>query len=179
MVQVGRVANAARRRAQGLGYRSWVPLRIDHVSIDDPRLGRLLQLYLHEWSAKVPVPIGVDACFVYPHRPAWRDDPGHDAVLFLAGDIPVGFALARRDEAETWHVDEMFIVAAERRRGVGKAAFEQLVALHPGRWTLTVRPEVPDALAFWLRVVGEPPRVELGLDGVKRHRFDFVCPRLA
>ena len=133
-----------------------------------------MQVYLHEWSAKVSVSIGADGLFVYPHRAAWRDDADHDAVLFFASELPVGFALARCEAPGTWLVDEMFIVAGERRKGCGAEAFDALTARHPGRWTLTVRPEVPEALAFWRSVVGEAPTEELGADGLLRHRFTFV-----
>lgn len=142
------------------------------VARDDERLGRLLQLYLHEWSDRVAVPIGNDGLFSYPGLEL--EGLTHEAVLFIKGARPVGFALAARDDTLTWHVEEFFIVLGERRRGCGALAVEALTSRHPGRWTLTVRPENPDGLAFWLRVLGTQPVAETGDDGIVRQRFTFT-----
>lgn len=141
------------------------------VNQHDVRLARLLQLYLHEWSGRLPVPIGDDALYSYPELDQWQGDD-HDAVLFLDGTRLIGFALAARDAAMTWHVEELFILLGERRHRRGALAFEALAARHPGRWTLTVRPENPDGLAFWSRVLGTKPVAEPG-DDVVRQRFTF------
>jgi predicted acetyltransferase len=139
------------------------------VGRDDLRLSRLLQLYLHEWSGRIPLPIGDDALYRYPELDGWQGED-HDAVLFLDDGRAIGFALAARDAAMIWHVEEFFIVLGERRRGRGAQAFDALAARHPGRWTLTVRPENPDGFAFWARVFGSDPVAELG-DDVVRQRF--------
>lgn len=141
------------------------------VARDDVRLARLLQLYLHEWSGRLPVPIGDDALFAYPDLDHWQGDD-HDAVLFFDDTRLIGFALAARDAAMAWHVEEFFLVLGERRHGRGALAFAALAARHPGRWTLTVRPENPDGLAFWARVLGVQPVAEPGVD-VVRQRFTF------
>jgi predicted acetyltransferase len=132
-----------------------------------------LQLYMHEWSAKLPLAIGSDGLFTYPHAGNYVDDE-HEAVLFLDDDRLVGFALVRRIENDAWQVQEMFVLASERRRGAGLAAFEALTARHPGPWTLTVRRENPEALAFWRRAIADAPEQEHGSDGVLRWRFRFV-----
>jgi predicted acetyltransferase len=142
------------------------------VPANDVRLGRLLQLYMHEWSDKVPIPLGADALYVYPHLDRFAGE-AHECVLFFADTRLVGLALAFGDDRGTWHVEEMFVVAGERSRGVGAAAFAALTALRPGRWTLTVRPENPRALAFWTRLLPVAPVPELGADGVTRSRFTF------
>jgi len=145
------------------------------VDCDDARLGRLLQLYIHEWSGRLPVPIGADALFAYPGLAAHRDREAHRAYLFVDG-VPLGFALIVRDEAGRWNVEELFVVAGARKRGVGAAAARRIFAALPGRWTFTVRPENPEGLAFWRRVVpGADQRVEVGADGVARTRFSFVA----
>lgn len=148
-------------------------IRAHRVPIDDPRLARLLQLYMHEWSGRLPLVIGPDGLFTYPHTADYVDDD-HEAVLFLDEERLVGFALARRLENHAWQVQEMFVVAGERRRRAGIAAFEALTARHPGPWTLTVRRENPEALSFWRRAIGEEPHEEHGGDAVVRYRFRFV-----
>lgn len=146
------------------------------VGADDPRLDRLLQLYMHEWSALLPIALNEEARFVYAKLPAYRDVDGHVAYLVLDDRRPLGFVLARRDE-ERWHVEEFFVIHGGRRRGIGSAAVRDLVALHPGAWTLTVRFESPAALAFWRRAVpGAVERVEVGADGIRRTRLSWTEP---
>ncbi len=148
------------------------------VDCEDVRLGRLLQLYVHEFSALVRHPIGADALFAYDELSLYvHGESERLAVLFLDAEsgTPLGFALAGQ-EPLCWHVEEFFIIAGARRRGVGMEAAEALFAARPGRWTLTVRPENPAGLAFWRRVaVGAEERVEVGEDdGVARTRLSFV-----
>ncbi len=147
------------------------------VDSEDVRLDRLLQLYMHEWSALVPTTIGDDARFEYRRLPAWRDRVGHAAYLCLAGARPIGFALAAVDEVGTWHVEEFFVIAGERRHGVGAACARALFATQPGPWSWTVRPENPAALAFWRRVApGSIETVEVGGDAVARVRMRWRAP---
>jgi len=106
--------------------------------------------------------------------PDWLQ-PSAAANLSLAaptGRTPLGFALAMRHDPTTWAVEELFIVAGARRHGIGARAVHGLFALHPGAWTLTVRPENPAALAFWRAAApGATEHVELGADGVVRTRL--------
>jgi predicted acetyltransferase len=143
------------------------------VDAGDARLGRLLQLYMHEWSGKIPVAIGPDALFTYRELERFGSPAAGLAVLFLAEGVPVGFALAL-PHGDAWSVEELFVIAGARRKGVGLAAARGLFAMRPGRWTLTVRPENPEALAFWRKVgVVEDERVEVGDDGVARTRLSY------
>lgn len=150
------------------------------IDADDPRLDRLLQLYIHEWSARLPIPLNEEARFVYAKLPNYRDLDGHAAHLILDDDrrSPVGFALARRDDSERWHVEEFFVIYGARRRGVGIAAARAFVGLYPGPWTLTVRFENPAALEFWRRAApGADETVEVGTDGIRRTRLSWIEPR--
>ena len=145
------------------------------VDADDERLGRLLQLYLHEWSGLIALPIRGDG--LYPHQlHRYRDRDTRAAFLFLdpSAATPLGFALAFRDPTGCWQVEDFFVIAGARRRGVGKRAAEALFAARPGRWTLTVRPENPRALEFW-RSVGylADEQIEVGADGITRTRFSY------
>ena len=152
------------------------------VAVEDPRLDRLLQLYIHEWSARLPIPIGDDARYTYPGLPAYGDGERHLAGLFLDRTCgrPLGFGLALGDDDGVWHVQEMFVIAGARGHGIGAACAGLLFARHPGRWTLTVRPEHTQALSFWRRVAraadsAADERIEVGSDGVARTRLRFVA----
>ena len=146
-------------------------LQLARVSHDDLRLERLLQLYMHEWSALVATPIDSEARYTYRELAAWTDRERHAAYLFV-DEVPVGFALVARDVAETWHVEELFVIAGVRRRGVGAVAVRALFAAHRGPWSWTVRPENPAALAFWRRVAPDARvSAEHGDDGIMRTRM--------
>ncbi len=151
-------------------------LTLVQVDADDPRLGRLLQLYIHEWSALVPQPIGEDALFRYGDLSLYRGDDTRAAFLFVdeADRLPLGFGLVERHPDLRWSVEEFFVIAGARRRGAGTRAAQLLFATRPGPWTLTVRLENPGALGFWRRVVpGAGAVAEPGADGVTRTRLSF------
>jgi predicted acetyltransferase len=146
-------------------------LELARVAHDDLRLDRLLQLYMHEWSALVATPIDAEARYTYRDLPAWSDRERHAAYL-IVDEVPIGFALIARDDAGTWHVEEFFVIAGARRRGAGAIAAQALFAAHPGTWTWTVRPENPAALAFWRRVAPDARvSAEPGVDGITRTRM--------
>ena len=147
------------------------------VDVDDERLGHLLQLYLHEWSGLLAVPTR-DGALYHPELHLYRGSDTRAAFLFIApaAATPLGFALAMRDPTWCWHVEDVFVIADARRRGIGKSAAEALFTAHPGRWTLTVRPENPRALRFWRsvsRVADE--QVEIGADGIARTRLSYMA----
>ncbi|MEO7096631.1 MAG: GNAT family N-acetyltransferase [Polyangiales bacterium] len=146
------------------------------VEADDVRLGRLLQLYMHEWSDRLPVPIGPDALYTYPSLPLYRSNPSRGAWLFLdAQQLPIGFVLTMRDDDGCTHVEEFFVLAGARRRGIGLEAAGRVLATRPGPWSLTVRPENPTGLAFWRRALsGADERQERGDDGIVRTRLSTV-----
>ena len=142
----------------------------------DARLARLVQLYIHEWSALIPIAIGADATYRHEGLPLYRDRDDRAAFLLIDAETqsPLGFALILRDPSDCWHVEDFFVIAGARRRGVGVAAARALFAQRPGRWTFTVRPENPAALAFWRRVVpAARETLEPGDDGVTRTRLSF------
>ena len=150
---------------------------LDPVDADDPRLERLLQLYIHEWSGRIPIAIGHDGRFEYDDLEGYRDRETRAAFLFTepTSQAPLGFALAVCDETAGWSVEEFFVIAGARRRGIGHAAAEALFAARPGRWTLTVREENADALPFWRRVAPDADeQIEPGADGVVRTRLSFA-----
>jgi predicted acetyltransferase len=149
------------------------------VDADDVRLGRLLQLYIHEWSGLITVTIGADALYAYDDLKLYRDREGRAAYLFVGrpDPAPLGFGLVIR-EPGCWSVEDFFVLAGARRRGSGMDAARALFATRPGTWTFTVREENPGARSFWRRVApGAAEKVAVGEDGVSRTRFTFAWPR--
>jgi predicted acetyltransferase len=138
------------------------------VLLDDVRLQRLLQLYLHEWSAILPAAVRLtpEALFAVP---GFRSD---QATLFVHDGVPVGFALTYVDALGVAHIEEFFVVAGLRRRGLGLAAACALFSSPSLSWTLTVRPENSGALRFWRAAMpGAVETLEPGDDGIVRTRL--------
>jgi len=78
----------------------------------------------------------------------------YQAVIFSAGDDPVGYALYRPEDGG-WHLRQFFIVAARRRDGFGRGAIAWLLN---GPWrgarriTLEVLAANEPAAMFWRSV---------------------------
>jgi predicted acetyltransferase len=146
-------------------------VQLIEVGADDVRLARLLQLYIYEWSGLIEVGIGPEGLFAYEMKPG--------AAAFLVVDQEsaalLGFALIEPHATSTWSVKEFFVLAGQRRRGIGRAATRALFATRPGSWTLTVRPENPLALGFWRGAMsGGEERTEVGADGIVRTRLTLA-----
>ena len=138
-------------------------MRLEAVGVDDVRVQRLVQFYLHEWSARVPMTIGPDARFNYP------DLQRFTATLFFVDDRIAGVALTAKQGAAT-HVEELYMLAGERRKGTGRQAARALLASAPGPWTVTVRDENPELLAFF-RALKPYAKLEEPADGTSLLRF--------
>src|SRR5262249_10579047 len=136
---------------------------------------RLVQLYVHEWSALLPHEIGADGLYECDWIAGYRDLEARGVYLFVDGERPGGFGLVSRFPGGGWAGGGFFVGAGARPRGVGRAAAAALFATRPGPWTLTVRPENPRARAFWSAILPDAGvAVEVGADGVARTRLSFL-----
>ena len=123
----------------------------------EPILANLLELYIHDFSEQLAIPLGPDGRFGYPDLPAYWHEPGRHAFLVRDGAL-AGFVLVKRgsrihDDPDVLDVAEFFIARAHRRRGLGTTVAHQLWTHLPGRWELRVRRSNPGALGFWAHAV--------------------------
>lgn len=125
---------------------------------DLPLIGRLAQLYLHDFSefAEIGSPhgdVGPDGRFDGIDLDRYRREPGRSAHVFRIGDAPAGFALINAWSASGLPVDrsaaEFFVMRKYRRAGVGAAAARRLVFGAPGWWEIPVASYNRPAQAFW------------------------------
>lgn len=110
----------------------------------------------------------------------WFDRPG---VLFPwlieVDGVPAGFALiGNRQLAAAMGVDadfylhEFHVSDGQRRRGLGRAAVEQLRRLHPGSWALLALAANAPALRFWSTALPGSSQVDwTGEEGARYVRF--------
>lgn len=134
-------------------------------------LDRLFQLYAHDWSEHLPLPLRDDGRFSVSVSEEWWT--ARDRWPFFLRDegALVGFALVSRGSrvggpSTVMDLGEFFVVRGARRRGVGAAAVRALFARFPGAWEVRVRRSNGPARAFWTRVLGAAVRSELR-DGVE------------
>ena len=61
----------------------------------EPILANLLELYIHDFSEQLAIPLGPDGRFGYPDLPAYWHEPGRHAFLVRDGAL-AGFVLVKR-----------------------------------------------------------------------------------
>ncbi len=131
-----------------------------------PVLERLWQLYRHDLSEFRDSHPDEQGLFKPGRLPAFLGgDPDLRGYLFERDGRPVGFALVGGLTAEPRRMDEFFVGRSVRRTGVGRAAAEQVLAAHPGRWRIGFQNENPGAAAFWRLLAAE-----LGSDVVEERQ---------
>ena len=120
---------------------------------DKPVLANLLQLYCYDFSAVRGFDVTEHGVFTYPYLDHYFVEPERDAFFVRHDGALAGFALARELPSGERDVSEFFVMRRHRRLGVGARAAAQLLAMHPGRWTVRFDVANVDAAAFWPGVV--------------------------
>lgn len=139
-------------------------------------LRNLLELYAHDFSEHVPLPIKASGRFEVALNEVWWTREDHFAYFIQLGAELAGFALVRAgsrvtDAPEVMDVAEFFVLRGVRARGVGRAAAHALFRAFSRPWEIRVRRTNGAALQFWSRVahswLGQPvPSRPFSVDGV-------------
>jgi predicted acetyltransferase len=119
-------------------------------------LTNVLELYVHDFSEHVSVPLKPSGRFELPLEESWWTCVDHHPFLIYSAGKLAGFALVRRGsrvsgDADAMDVAEFFVLRGLRRRRVGLAAAQALFARFPGRWEIRVRQSNRAAQSFWAR----------------------------
>jgi len=125
---------------------------------DETTLDNLMQLYLHDFSELDGSQISTDGRYEYPYLSTFFAEQDRHAYLFWADKSLAGFALIKKgseiaEDDKAMDVAEFFVLRSHRMRGVGRAAFEEIVRIFPGPWIVRVQDENQAALDFWRRVI--------------------------
>jgi predicted acetyltransferase len=120
-------------------------------------LANLLELYAHDFSELMDVPLGNDGRFGYPQLPLYWEEPNRFPFLVRSGTL-AGFALVKRGsevsgDENVWDMAEMFVVRGQRRRGIGTEVAHQVWRRFPGAWEVRVMEANVAALPFWARAI--------------------------
>jgi len=147
-------------------------------------LANLLQLYAHDFSEFLDVPLGNDGRFGgYKNLSLyWREAGRHPFLVMVDGKL-AGFVLVKKGSEISSHKNvldmaEFFVIRAYRRRGIGTLIAHDVWRRFPGAWEVRVMRANVSACRFWERAIlgftGEAVRsvrVEKGGEGWKVFSF--------
>jgi predicted acetyltransferase len=136
-----------------------------------PVLGRLLELYAHDFSEFSQLELDADGRFGYEPLPSYWTEPGRHPFLVKVNDNLAGFVFIQSGsqvsvDEDVWDVAEFFIVRRYRRSGVGTRAAHDVWSRFQGKWEVRVMERNAQALAFWRRAVS-------GFTGEAAHPFSL------
>jgi predicted acetyltransferase len=140
----------------------------------EPILANLLELYVHDFSEFLDVPLGADGRFGYtPLRLYWIEPDRYPFLVKVDGNL-AGLALVKRGtgvsgDRTVWDMAEFFVVRGQRRHGIGTRIVHEVWRRFPGLWEVRVMESNSPARRFWERAVASftgaeagPVRVEKG-----------------
>lgn len=135
-----------------------MPMDLERMEADDrPMLERLFQLYLHDMSEFLPLPIAEDGTFPIAAEllpPYWERADHLPYLIRHDGEI-AGFSLVRRapDSDEVWDMGQFGVLRKFRGTGLAREAFHRTLIKHPGRWQVRVLPKNTVAYRFWTSAI--------------------------
>ena len=125
---------------------------------DETTLNNLMQLYLHDFSEIDGGLISAEGLFEYPYLSTYFAKRDRHAYLIWIDESLAGFALIKKGseiarDDQSMDVAEFFVLRSHRLKGVGRAAFGEIVRKFPGPWIVRVQEGYQAALDFWLRAI--------------------------
>ena len=145
-----------------------------------PVIENLMQFYNYELSAWVPVAFGEDGRYAIASKTDYFDRPGTQAWLILADGELAGFAVVDDelvDAQRDWNLGYFFVGRRFRGRGVGVAAFCELLVRYPGAWELYYLARNEAAAGFWSRAFERAGLREITVSDVTLHGERSVMNR--
>jgi predicted acetyltransferase len=117
---------------------------------DKASLAAMMRDYIAAMAEVIP---GIRPDMHYPEFDLYFAGTGRHSPFWLkANQENAGFALLSRQGDRT-DMEEFFVAAPYRRRGIGLAAARRLILRFPGVWQITQRETNAPAIAFWHRVL--------------------------
>lgn len=86
----------------------------------------------------------------------WLADRNASLLTILDNRQPAGFALVVQEDGSgdiDYRMAEFYIIAAQRRRGLGRAAARLILDRFAGRWQVSQDATNRGAIAFWRKVL--------------------------
>ncbi len=143
---------------------------------DRPVIENLIQLYLHDMTGTQPFPIGLDGKFQYDFLDRFWQHP----YLIFSDDDLAGFAFVidgspLMENPDRHFMAEFFVLKGYRKKGVGRAAFDEILSRHNGLWQIGVPHKNPGGTAFWAKATQghAPTKSAHKFDGENWMIYDF------
>jgi predicted acetyltransferase len=121
----------------------------------EPILANLFQLYAHDFSEILDLPLQEDGRFGgYKDLPLyWREAGRHPFLVWVDGKL-AGFVLLKKGSEfsgnkNVWDMAEFFVIRAYRRRGVATQVAHEVWRRLPGAWEVRVMEANVSAKRFW------------------------------
>ena len=116
-------------------------------------ISNLMQLYLHDMSKfthEVPNESGL---YVSKYLDLYWADSDRFPYIFLDNQKPVGFALVRELNQDSYSMAEFFIIKQARNQKYGQTAAKEIFDKHHGTWSVAqIETNIP-AQKFWRKVI--------------------------
>ena len=128
---------------------------------DKPTLKNLLQLYLHDITASLPMDVNEHGLFKYDNLDLYFTDKDGFGYLIYIEDKIIGFVLIDYDfmvldkskDIPSYNLSELFILNAYKKIGYGETVVKQIFDMYKGNWEVRPVPRSEGAKKFWLRVI--------------------------
>jgi predicted acetyltransferase len=121
---------------------------------DQRVIANLLELYIHEFTDFLQIPIGEDGRFGYQNLPLyWSEPTRHPFLVRIEGNL-AGLVLIKQGSEITrdphvWDMAEFFVLRGFRRRGIGTQIALTVWGDFPGRWEVRAMQKNISACKFW------------------------------
>lgn len=147
-------------------------------------LSNLYQLYIHDFTDFVELPLGNDGRFDYDPLPPYWTEPDRFPFIVWVDRRLAGFALVKKGsdfsgKAEVWDMADFFLVRGVRGKGVGYTVAKSIWQQFPGPWEVRVITTNLPAQQFWARAIShflgkaiEPELVTKGEETRYLFRFE-------
>jgi predicted acetyltransferase len=152
----------------------------------EPALANLFQLYAHDFSEFLDLPLLSDGRFGgYKDLPLYWSEVGRHPFLVWVDGRLAGFVLVKKGSEfssrnNVWDMAEFFVIRAHRRRGIGTQIAHEVWRRFPGTWEVRVMEANVSARRFWERAIAaftgqaaQAVRVEKAEEGWDIFSFEY------
>jgi predicted acetyltransferase len=123
-----------------------------------PVLSNLYQLYIHDFTDFIELPLRNDGRFDYDPLPPYWTDPDRFPFIVRVDKKLAGFALVKRGSnfsgrADVWDMADFFLVRGVRGKGIGYSVAKNIWQQFPGPWEVRVITTNVPAQQFWAKAI--------------------------
>jgi len=136
-------------------------IKLEKATVEQrPLLGRLMQLYLYEFSEFDNADINKNGLYEYEYFDHYWREKDRFPFLFYVNDKIAGFVLVNshspdNKERNTKSIAEFFVMPKYRKKNIGKNIAFRIFDMFPGKWQVFEMESNIAAQKFWRKVIAE------------------------